>query len=432
MTQAFLRANRRTFTSLRKYRNYRLFFSGQVVSVSGTWMQNIATAWLILSLTHSPVAVGVLALCQFLPFSIFGLFSGVLVDRFDPRKTVIATQAVSLVFAAVLAGLTLGGIVEPWQVYLLSALRGAVLVVDAPARQALTFAMVGRDELPNAVALNSSLFNAARVIGPAAGGIVVAAAGVGFCFAFNAASFLAVLAGLLLMRKSEMFPIERPETAPTLLGGTREALTYVARARRPLVVLVLVCVVSTFAFNFNVLLPVLAKQTLGGGPETFGVLSACFGAGALAGALVSASLGRASWRALLIGTAGFGLAELLLAPERSVAAAGALLVVTGLCFTLWTSNANSSLQLAAPDALRGRVIGLYYFAFNGTGPIGGLLAGWLAAVGGTALAFGVGGAIALLAVGGALLARARCAGAGRNPYHLLSDAFTLFGEAGAR
>ena len=404
MTQAFLRANRRTFTSLRKYRNYRLFFSGQVVSVSGTWMQNIATAWLILTLTHSPVAVGVLALCQFLPFSVFGLFSGVLVDRFDARKTVIATQAISLVFAAVLAGLTLGGIVEPWQVYLLSALRGAVLVVDAPARQALTFSMVGRDELPNAVALNSSLFNAARVIGPAAGGIVVAAVGVGFCFAFNAASFFAVLAGLLLMRKSEMFPIERPETAPTLLGGTREALSYVARSRRPLVVLLLVCVVSTFAFNFNVLLPVLAKQTLDGGPETFGVLSACFGVGALAGALLSASLGRASWRALLLGIAGFGLAELLLAPERSVAAAGALLVVTGLCFTLWTSNANSSLQLAAPDALRGRVIGLYYFAFNGTGPVGGILSGWLAAVGGTALAFGVGGTIALLAVGGALLA----------------------------
>jgi MFS family permease len=403
VTQAFLRANRRTFTSLRKYRNYRLFFSGQVVSVSGTWMQNIATAWLILSLTHSPVAVGVLALCQFLPFSIFGLFSGVLVDRFDPRKTVIATQSVSLVFAVVLAGLTLGGLVEPWQVYLLSALRGAVLVVDAPARQALTFAMVGRDELPNAVALNSSLFNAARVIGPAVGGIVVAVAGVGFCFAFNAASFLAVLAGLLLMRKSEMFPIVRPETAPTLLGGTREALAYVVRARRPLVVLVLVCVVSTFAFNFNVLLPVLARQTLGGGPETFGVLSACFGVGALAGALLSASLGRASRRALLLGTAGFGLAELLLAPERSVAAAGALLVVTGLCFTLWTSNANSSLQLAAPDALRGRVIGLYYFAFNGTGPVGGILAGWLAAVGGTALAFSVGGVIALLAVAGALV-----------------------------
>ena len=178
---------------------------------------------------------------------------------------------------------------------------------------------------------------------------------------------------------------------------------------------------STFAFNFNVLLPVLAKQTLDGGPETFGVLSACFGAGALAGALRLglARRGPAGARSC-VGTAGFGLAELLLAPERSVAAAGALLVVTGLCFTLWTSNANSSLQLAAPDALRGRVIGLYYFAFNGTGPIGGILAGWLAAVGGTALAFGVGGAIALLAVGGALvvsgsLTRARAGGATRGP-----------------
>jgi MFS family permease len=366
-------------------------------------MQNIAMAWLILELTHSPVAVGALALCQFLPFTVFGLFAGVIVDRLDARRLVIGTQAASMVLAAALAMLTLLGLIEPWIVYILAGLRGTVLVLDAPSRQALTYRMVGPRELPNAVALNSSLFNGARIVGPALGGIVVALAGAGFCFAFNAASFLAVLAGLLLMRKSEMFPIERPETGPTLLGGTREALAYVVRARRPLVVLVLVCVVSTFAFNFNVLLPVLARQTLGGGPETFGVLSACFGVGALAGALLSASLGRASRRALLLGTAGFGLAELLLAPERSVAAAGALLVVTGLCFTLWTSNANSSLQLAAPDALRGRVIGLYYFAFNGTGPVGGILAGWLAAVGGTALAFSVGGVIALLAVAGALV-----------------------------
>jgi MFS family permease len=401
VTAAILRANRRTFTSLRKHRNYRLFFGGQVISVSGTWMQNIATAWLVLELTHSPVAVGVLALCQFLPFSLFGLFSGTLVDRWDPRRVVIATQAVSLVFAALLAALTLGGDITVWQVYVLQALRGTVLVLDAPARQALTYQMVGRDELPNAVALNSSLFNAARVVGPALGGIVVATAGVGFCFAFNAASFLAVLAGLLAMRVSELFPGERHGDPPKVWSGTKEALQYVVRARRPLVVLVLVSVVSTFAFNFNVLLPVLAKDTLGGGPQVFGILSACFGVGALAGALASASLGRASWTALLVGTGGFGLAELLLAPERSVAGTGALLVACGLCFTLWTSNANSSLQLAAPDRLRGRVIGLYYFAFNGTGPLGGILAGWLSATGGTALAFAVGGAVALLTVLGA-------------------------------
>jgi MFS family permease len=395
VTAALLRANRRTFSSLRKHRNYRLFFSGQVISVSGTWMQNIATAWLILELTHSPVAVGVLALCQFLPFTVFGLFAGVLVDRFDARRLVIGTQIVSMVFAAVLAGLTLGGIITPWQVYLLAGLRGAVLVLDAPARQALTFQMVGRDELPNAVALNSSLFNAARVVGPAVGGVVVATVGVGFCFAFNALSFLAVLVGLLMMRAAELFPVERAEAGLTFVRGTKEAFQYVVRARRPLVVLVVVFLLSTFSFNFNVLLPVLTRTTLDGGPQVFGILSACFGVGALAGALISASRARASRTALLVGTGGFGLAELLLAPARSVAITGLLLAVTGLCFTLWTSNANSSLQLGAPERLRGRVIGLYYFAFNGSGPLGGVLTGWLAAKGGTELAFVVAGGVAV-------------------------------------
>ena len=167
MTAAFLAANRRTFASLRKHRNYRLFFAGQVISTIGTWMHNIAAAWLVLSLTHSAVAVGVLAVFQFLPFTLFGLFAGVLVDRFDARRTVIFTQAASLVFAALLAGFTLTGDIAVNLVYGLTALRGAILVLDAPARQALTFQMVGRDELPNAVALNSSLFNAARVIGRA-------------------------------------------------------------------------------------------------------------------------------------------------------------------------------------------------------------------------------------------------------------------------
>src|SRR4051794_30360630 len=194
-------------------------------------MQNIATGWLVLDLSHSPLAVGLLALCQFLPFTVFGLFAGVVVDRLDARRTVIWTQVISMVIAGVLAALTLAGVITTWQVYLLAALRGTVLVLDAPARQALTYQMVGRDELPNAVALNSSLFNAARVVGPAIGGVVVATAGVGFCFAFNAASFLAVLAGLLAMRVSEMFPSERDGEPPKVWSGTKEALQYVVRAR---------------------------------------------------------------------------------------------------------------------------------------------------------------------------------------------------------
>jgi MFS family permease len=395
VTRALLRANARTFASLRRHRNYRLFFSGQVVSVSGTWMQNIATAWLILDLTRSPVAVGVLALCQFLPFTVFGLFAGSVVDRLDPRRTVIATQAVSMVLAVILAVLALGGIATVWEIYLLTALRGTVLVIDAPARQALTFEMVGRDELPNAIALNSSLFNAARVIGPAVGGFVVAVAGAGACFALNAASFAAVLAGLLLMRTDELVPRSEDGERPTLLRGTREAFRYVLSAPPVLLSLAIVTVVSTFSFNFNVLLPVMARQTLAGGPGALGTITAFFGLGALVGALASAALGRASWRVLLLGTAGFGASQLLLAPVSSTGPAAALLFAAGLSFTLWTSSANSLIQLAAPDRLRGRVIGLYYFGFNGAGPLGGLLAGWLAAQGGTEAAFAVSGVASL-------------------------------------
>jgi MFS family permease len=394
VTAAFLEANKRTWSSLRKYRNYRLFFTGQVISTVGTWMHNIAAAWLVLSLTHSAFAVGVLAVFQFLPFTLFGLFAGVLVDRFDARRLVIATQAASLVFAATLATLTLAGHIGVSAVYALTALRGSILVLDAPARQALTFQMVGRADLPNAVALNSSLFNAARVIGPAIGGGLVALAGAGACFAVNAVSFLAVLAALLLMRRQEMFPVERAADRPTLFRGTLEAFAYVRGTRSAWIALLIVVVVANLSFNFNVLLPVLAQE-LGGGAAVFGVISAFFGAGALAGALVSATRGRATWSVLLAGTAAFGAAQLVLAPMASVAAVSALLFCAGMSFTTWTSNANSLLQLSAPDHLRGRVVGLYFFAFNGFGPAGGLLSGWLAQHGGTGVAFAFSGAAAV-------------------------------------
>ena len=395
MTAAFLRANRRTWASLRKHRNYRIFFSGQVVSVTGTWMQNIAAAWLVLQLTHSPVAVGVLMLCQFLPATVLGLFGGVLVDRLDVRRTVIATQAASMAFAAALAGLTLGGAVAVWHVYLLAGLRGVSLVLDHPARQALTFQLVGRRELPNAVALNSSLFNGARVVGPALGGAVIAASGPGVCFLLNAVSFLAVLVSLRLIRPAELVPLDRGEERPTFVRGMREAFAFLHRVPLAAVVLAVVLFVTTLSFNFNVLLPVLAKRTLEEGPGVFGVVTACFGAGALLGALASAAISRASPRLFLAGTGAFGLAELALAPQTTLGAVGPLLFLTGLAFTLWTSNANATLQLAAPDHLRGRVMGLYYVAFNGAGPAGGVFAGWLAATGGTALAFGVAGSAAL-------------------------------------
>ena len=399
MTPALIALNNRTFASLKRHRNYRLFFTGQVISVSGTWMQNVALAWLVVELTHSPLAVGVLAFCRFIPFTVFGLFAGVVADRIDNRKLVIATQTVSMFFSAVLAVLVLTGAATLGLVYALAVLSSTALVFDAPGRHALTFQMVGREELSNAVALNSGLFNASRVVGPAVAGVLIAAFGVGVCFAINTVTFLAVLAGLLLMRADELVPVARSAEPPTMMKGIREGLVWVLHSPDMRLVLAIVTVVSTVGFNFHVILPLLASDTLHTGPEVFGILSACFGGGALLGALLSAALGRASWKALIAGTAGFSVSLLLLAPLETVWLCGFLLFVTGVCFTLWTSNANTILQLRAPDELRGRVVSLYLWAFAGLAPIGGLLAGWLTEIGGTQLAFTVAGTTGLVMAG---------------------------------
>jgi MFS family permease len=394
VTRALL--NARTFASLRRHRNYRLYFAGQVISLSGTWMQQIALAWLVLSLTHSPVAVGLLAFLRFAPFTVFSLPAGVLADRFDNRRTMMVTQAISMGISAALAILVLSGQTQLWTVYVLALLGGTAAVFDAPNRHALTFQLVGRDELPNAVALNASLFNASRVVGPAIGGVVIAAAGVGACFAVNAASFLAVLAALALMRARELFPLER-RGRPPLLKGMRHGLGYVRRTPSIRLVLIMTMVVSTVGFNFHVLVPVLASKTLHVGAEVFGALGAAFGLGALAGALLAATFARASWKALLLGSAGFSTTLLAIAPETSVWPIAVLLFLTGVFFTTWTANSQSIIQLTTPDHLRGRVLSIYLFAFGGFAPVGGLLAGWLSDVGGTQLAFFVAG-IACLAM----------------------------------
>ena len=391
MTAAILRAGARTFLSVRKHRNYRLFFTGQVISNIGTWMQRVAQAWLVLSLTHSPVAVGILALCQFLPFTLFSLVAGVVVDRLDAWRTVISTQVTQMVLASTIAAAALAGVVQVWQVYVIAALMGVVQVLDAPSRQSLTFRMVGPLELPNAISLNSGVFNGARIFGPALAGVLIAAAGAGVCFAVNAASYIAVLVGLLMMRPQEFHAVERRERSRTLYTGLKEGISYARHDEQIWLMLTLVAVMSTFTLNFNVLLPVLAKQTLHSGPETFGVLSGIFGVGALIGALVSAHVSRATMGTTAIGTAGFALCELLIAPLRSTPVIALLLFIGGICFTTWSSNSNSLIQLAAPDYMRGRLIGLYFFAFAGTGTAGGILTGWLTAAGGTELAFAVAG-----------------------------------------
>jgi MFS family permease len=389
--------SRRTFASLRHHHNYRLFFFGQLTSVAGTWMQNIALAWLVVQLApHSRgLALGLLTMCRFGPFTLLGLFAGVVTDRFDNRRTVIVTQSVQMAFSALLAALALLGDAELWHVYAIAALTGIAVVFDAPSRQNLTFQMVGKDELPNAVALNSSLFNMARIFGPALAGVLIAAVGAGWCFAINAFSFLAVLAALLAMRTSELFPLEG-RRRPTIWRGTREGFGYARSNRTVRVTLLMMVVFASLCFNFNILLPLLAKNTLDAGPRTFGIISAAFGAGALVGALSAATLASVRWRTMLLGAGGFGLTELVIAPVHSTVAASVLLFVCGVFFTSYTANTNASIQLASPDHLRGRVLGLYYYAWNGLAPLGALVVGWLCDRGGTELAFGVGGVCAVL------------------------------------
>jgi MFS family permease len=420
VTAAVLALHRRTFRSLRRHRNYRLFFAGQVVSVSGSWMQNIALAWLVLQISHSPLAVGALAFCRFVPFTVFGLVAGWVTDRVETRRLLIWTQAAQMVIAAALATLVLTGAATLPLVLVLAALGGVALVFDAPGRQTLTFQLVGERELPNAVALNSSLFNGSRIVGPALAGIVIAAFGVGACFVLNTVSFLAVLASLLLLRESELYGVAR--SAPrSLVAGVREGLAYVATTRELMIVLSVVTVLSVAGFNFHVIVPLLASDTLQLGPEAFGFLAAAFGAGALAGALATAAWGRASRRGFLGGTAGFGLSMLALAPLHTAWLCALLLFVVGVAFTLLTANANSLVQLATPPELRGRVLGLYLFAFAGLAPVGGLLAGWLVAVGGTSLSFALAGVTALITAGVAVRAwpRAEATRSGAEPSPVL-------------
>jgi len=388
----------RTFRSLRRHHNYRLFFAGQVVSLAGSWMQNVALAWLVLQLSRSPLAVAALLFCRFAPYTVLGLLAGTIVDRLDTRRLVMWTQAAAMLISVALATVTLLGTASLPIVYLLAALGGVTLVLDAPGRQTLTFELVGPRELQNAVALNSGLLNASRVIGPAIAGVLIAFVGIGVCFAVNALSFLAVLAALALIRESELHRVET-DVSGSVLRGTREGLRFAAATPEIRAVLGIVMVVGLVGFNFNTLVPLLAADTLHVGASAFGLLSAAFGAGAFLGALVTASLRRASWRAFSIGTVGFSLLMLALATVHDVWVAGVLLAAIGACFTLFAASANALVQLGTPDHLRGRLVSLYLFAFVGLAPFGALLAGWLTTVGGTGLAFTVTGATGLAAIG---------------------------------
>jgi MFS family permease len=403
------------FASLRRHRNFRLYFSGQIVSLSGTWMADTALPWLALELSGSPFAVGVVAFCRFAPFTVFGLFSGALIERLDTRRTLIGAQVASMPVATTIAVLTLTGSVELWHVYLLAAAGGFLVLVELPSRQVFTFELVGRDLLPNAVALNTSLHNAARIVGPALGGLVIAAAGVGWCFALNAASFAAALGALVAIRPGELVRAARPGPPLGALRGLRDAARFAWSSPRIRVVLLLLAVLSLVGVNFRVLLPVLAESTLDAGAGVFGLLFAAFGAGALAGSLLSATVGWASSRTFLAAFGAYSAALLVLAPLREPAAAAVLLFVIGACFSVWATSGQSIVLLDASDELRGRLTSILLFAFLGVQPVGSLLAGWLADAGGTRLAFAVAGCVGALATVAAVAVLARAGALGRAP-----------------
>ena len=394
----------RTFASLR-HRDYRLYFAGSAVSFVGTWMQQIAAYWLVLDLTGSPVAVGGLALVQTLPVTVLALVGGSIADRVDVRRMVIACDAALTLVAVTLAALALSGAIDVWHLYALGLVQGVNVALGAPARHTLVFRIVGRDDLPNAVALSAGLGTTARIVGPAIGGLVVAAAGPGVAFAANAATYLASIAAIAAMHVPP-----RPAVGPAarVLADIGETVRFAFSERRVAVTFVTLLVVSTFAFNFDVLLPLLARRTLDEGAEVFGLLAAVFGAGALCGALILATVGRARLLLVLGGAAGFGAFQLVLAPQASLPVVGALLFVIGVFYILWGSSSLATLQLAAPEHLRGRAASLYFFGFMGGAPLGGVIAGTLTSLGGTRLAFASAGTIAICAaaLGAASLARA--------------------------
>jgi MFS family permease len=363
----------RMFVSLR-VRNYRLFFIGQLVSNTGTWMQTVAQSWLVLQLTDSGTALGLTIGLQFLPILLFGMWGGLIADRVNKRRALVATQATYAALAVTLWALVATHSVELWMVYALAFALGCVTVVDLPTRQAFVTEMVGPDQLPNAIGLNSAVYNAARLLGPAAAGLIIDRAGVAPAFVVNALSFLAVIGGLVVMRPEELF---RYAAAPRERGQIRAGLRYVWENPVLRSTLLLVTLVATFGFNFVVILPVLARHTFHGGARLYGTLSALMGLGSVIGALVVAGRQRPS-RRLLVGSAViFGGLTLLTAEAPTPLTAGLLLVAVGASLIVFIATANSTLQLTAESTMRGRVMAVYGLVFLGSTPVGGPLLGWI-------------------------------------------------------
>jgi MFS family permease len=396
-------ALRRSVSSL-SVPNYRRYFAGQVVSVSGNWMQIVAEVWLVLKLTGSGTAVGLVAALQFAPILLFGAFGGMLADRVPKRTLLQFTQTAMAVPALSLFALYVTGAVEPWMVFVLVFLRGSINAVDNPTRQSFAIEMVGPDRVVNAVSLNSVIIHASRIAGPAVAGAVISVWGVGPCFVLNAASFVAMIAALRLMDPDELEPAP---VVPREKGALRAALRYVRATPALRVPLLMMALVGTLSFNFLVILPLLARFSFDKPASGYASLMIAMGIGSVLGALVAGARGRVSNRLLVLSSGLFGVLILLVAIAPTIELAALVLIPLGAVSVTFAAGVNSALQLAVTPEMRGRVMALYSIVFLGSTPIGGPLSGWLAETWSPRVALLVGGAAALIAAVAARAAFAR-------------------------
>ena len=384
-----------------RHRNYRLFFSGQAVSLVGSWMQSVAQAWLVLTLTNDPLILGVVAAAQWTPVLLLGLFGGLIADTLPKRWTLIVCESTLAALALILGALTLTGLVQVWMIMVLAVLLGCVNAIEMPVRQAFAVEMVGREDVVNAVILNSALFNSARVVGPAVAGLTIAATNTGVAFLINGVSFLAVIVGLLMMRDSELHsppPMRRPRTAREVVASVGEGVTYVRQTPVVLFSVVVVGLAATIGMNFQVTIPPFARATLGGDAADFGFLMTATGLGSVAAALWLASRRRPAPWLIPSGAALLGAALILVAVLPRMAVALPALTLAGFGAIGMAATGNTTIQTVVPDELRGRVMSVYTTVFAGSTPIGAIFAGAIASAANPVASLAAGG-VGTLAVG---------------------------------
>ncbi len=386
---------RETFSAL-AIPNFRLYFAGQSISLVGTWMQMVAQAWLVLEITGSATWVGLTFAAQTLPILIVGPYGGLVADRADKRRLLVALQAVMAGLALVLAVLTLRGAVELWQVLTLACLLGLADSFEKPTRQAFLVEIVGPESVRNAVSLNSVMVNAARVLGPAVAGLVIAAGGLGVCFALNAASFVPVVVMLLAMDASRLRPATPQPHEP---GQVRAGLAYVRRERELGVPLLMMAIMGCFTYEFQVTLPYFARTTFDGDSRTYGFMTAAMGLGAVLGGLYTAARGRMGITTLVRSSVLFGVLILGLALAPSAGVALLLLVAVGAASVSLMARGNATLQLTSAPEMRGRVMALWLVAFMGTTPLGGPIAGWVSSTFGARWGLALGAVACFVAAG---------------------------------